>query len=101
MFINLVYIGDIRGIPDYLKDRLAEATENLRNIENKSMPHVNRQEWERCRRPWQHQTSLIKKYQSALVKLINGATKTMKEFHNQGLLHLDIKGMLQMCVCFH
>ena len=84
-----IYVGDIRTIPDYLNSQLAKAFEKLRRIENEM--HYR---YEGCQSSWLSQTSLIHKYQSAFIRLIDKAEKSMEMFHNQGLLHFDIKGVL-------
>ena len=83
--------GDGRKISDDLKRQLLKAIRKRQDEEN-VMAYADRHMWQDCQFSWQYQNSLILKYQSALVKLISNAIKSLNWFHKQGLLHLDIKG---------
>ena len=56
------------------------------------MTGANHIEWRKCQQPWQKEQSLKLKYLSAIMRLIGGALYSMNQFHELGLLHLDIKG---------
>ena len=85
--------GDVRKISDDLTRQLQEAIWMRQVIEN-NMAKADYRVWQDCQLSWQNQYSLIHRYQSALVKLINNAIASMDWFHKQGLLHLDIKRKL-------
>ena len=89
---NYVYgTGDGRKFCDDLKRQLLKAIRKRQDEEN-FMAYADRRMWQDRQFSWQYQNSLILKYQSALVKLISNAIKSLNWFHKQGLLHLDIKG---------
>ena len=56
------------------------------------MVDANCLKWRKCQLPWQNEYSLKLKYLSAIMRLIDGASYSIEQFHKLGLLHLDIKG---------
>ena len=92
--------GDGWKISNDLTRQLQKAIRKCQSKEN-TMAYANRYMWQDCQLSWQNQYSLIHKYRSALVKLINNAIASMDWFHKHGLLHLDIKGKLHACLEFN
>jgi len=93
-----MHAGSIRGIKDELRKKLFQAKKDL-EYEQNYMDHAKDSEWQSCRIPYQHLRSKISKYKSALIRLITSAIHSTIELHKQRLLHLDIKGMIDMHMC--
>ena len=85
-------IGDMFKVTNDLKGQLAGVRKEFRRIEN-SMECADKFKWPKYQGSWQERkTLLIPKYQSAIVRLIVGAVQSTHHFHEQGFVHLDIKG---------
>ena len=87
-----LFTGDICIIVDYLKKKLSETNKELKDIED-LMDSANPPEWITFQGEWQDLRSMILRYQSGLTDMIYGAIQSVNQFHQYGLVHLDIKGM--------
>lgn len=89
---NIYDIGNGLNFKHCLENQLSAAKERLKNVESRMKDTDSSKSWMKRRHAWQTEQSLIDKYCSALKRLIDGAMNSVNVFHNQGMLHLDIKG---------
>jgi len=81
-----------------LREKLIYANHILNEIECEMEKHEDNNHWLGFKEPWLITRKERKKYQRVALKLMNYAIRSTFKLHHYQMLHLDIKGQLDLAM---
>ena len=92
-------LGSVEKVATKLREDLMNTTKLLDEIEYyMEDDKTNNNIWLGFKEPWRSQRKQKRKYQQLIKKLLSYAIDTTSELHQCNILHLDIKGNLNICI---